>query len=391
MEGNHKLDIQVHMNQMGFGEEDPVIEEDSIHRHNYNQSFTNTNRDEQSQDEEYQDEQYQDGQYQDEQYQDDQYQNEQYQNEQYQDDQYQEEQYQDEQYTEENKQPTEEDPDPELLDKDAVIIFFNQIGISEKSKEILIKNGFDNFESLSYISKDVLNQLAISDVDDVNSILNSLSSIAEWYRNSASMKDALNNYEKRIPGTIISQKLLMRWATNISDKKRINHGKLVPDNFLPSVTHLSLDNKHITVIDNLKAWVNLKILYLSENKITKIQGLEKWTKLTSLSLERNLISKIEGLETLVYLNKLYLENNWISKLEGLHNNVRLDELNLNNQNLALGQEFTFDDLSLCAISKCLQKLELKSWNIHDPKPLYYLENLYSLNLQGNKIADLGND
>ena len=204
------------------------------------------------------------------------------------------------------------------------------------------------------------------------------------------MREALNKYEKRIPGTAISQKLLMRWATNVGDKKRINHGKLIPDNFLPSISHLSLDNKNITIIDNLTAWINLRILYLYENKITKIQGLEKWTKITCLSLERNLISKIEGLDTLVYLNKLYLENNWISKLEGLQNNVRLEELNLNNQNLSPGQEFTFDDLSLCAVSRSLQKLELKSWNIHDPKPLYYLENLYSLNLQSNRISELGN-
>uniref|UniRef100_A0A7S3JAU0 Uncharacterized protein n=1 Tax=Euplotes harpa TaxID=151035 RepID=A0A7S3JAU0_9SPIT len=34
------------------------------------------------------------------------------------------------------------------------------------------------------------------------------------------------------------------------------------------------------------------------------------------------------------------------------------------------------------------RLELKSCNIRDPKPLYYLENLYSLVLQNNQIQEL---
>lgn len=123
------------------------------------------------------------------------------------------------------------------------------------------------------------------------------------------MKEALSRYEKRIPGTAISQKLLMTSATNLKEKKRDNRGKLVADHFLPTITHLSLENKNITKMENLDLCVNLRILYLYDNRLTKIEGLEKCTKLSSLSLERNLISKMEGLETLKELTKLYLEHN----------------------------------------------------------------------------------
>ena len=277
--------------------------------------------------------------------------------------------------------------DPELLDKDAVLIFFNQIGVSEKTKTVLLKNGFDNFESLSYISRDVLAQLNIKNEEDTEALLSSLASIAECYRNSASMKEALNNYEKRVPGTIISPNLLMKWATNVKEKRRDKGGRLYKDNFLCTVTHLSLENRNITIIENLDLCINLKVLYLYDNKLTKIQGLDKWTKLTHLSLERNLISKMEGLDNLRELTKLYLEHNCISILEGLHTCGKLEELILSNQKLSPGQQFYFDDLSLWAISHCLQKIELKGCQLSDPRQLFYLERLNTLNLQNNEIKD----
>lgn len=125
-----------------------------------------------------------------------------------------------------------------------------------------------------------------------------------------------------------------------------------------------------------------------DNKLTKIQGLERCTKITNLSLERNLISKIEGLETLKSLQKLYLEHNCISRLEGLQSNQALEDLNLSDQKLSPGQEMSFDDLSLCAVSGSLLKLELKNCQIRDPRELFYLERLHTLNLNGNLIESI---
>lgn len=99
---------------------------------------------------------------------------------------------------------------------------------------------------MSYVSKEVLDQLKIKDQNDVESLLNSLGSIAECYRNSASMREALNSYEKCIPGTVITQKLLMKCATNIKQKK-----KDIKDLSLPLITHLSLETRNITKIESM--------------------------------------------------------------------------------------------------------------------------------------------
>ena len=99
---------------------------------------------------------------------------------------------------------------------------------------------------------------------------------------------------------------------------------------------------------------------------------------------------MEGLTDLVSLKKLYLEKNLIAKLDGLDNCRKLEELYLGNQILTEGQEFTFDEYSLAAVSASLRFLDIPNCNIINPKPLYYLESLDTLNLQGNNIFDLEN-
>ncbi len=49
--------------------------------------------------------------------------------------------------------------------------------------------------------------------------------------------------------------------------------------------------------------------------------------------------------------------------------------------------FTFDDYSLAAISASLVLLDMPSVNLVECRSLYFLEHLYQLNLQNNKIAD----
>lgn len=94
---------------------------------------------------------------------------------------------------------------------------------------------------------------------------------------------------------------------------------------------------------------------------------------------------MEGLLEMVNLKKLYLEKNMISKLDGLDNCRKLEELYLGNQELPKGVEFTFDEYSLAAISNTLRFLDLPSANVVNPKPLYYLEGLDTLNLKDNLI------
>ena len=67
------------------------------------------------------------------------------------------------------------------MNKADVETFFNRIGLDKKSIKALFENGFDNFESLSYLSQEILGELGITDEKVVLTILESLSSIAEAY------------------------------------------------------------------------------------------------------------------------------------------------------------------------------------------------------------------
>ena len=99
---------------------------------------------------------------------------------------------------------------------------------------------------------------------------------------------------------------------------------------------------------------------------------------------------MEGFLDLVNLKKLYLEKNMISKLDGLDNCRRLEEIYLGNQDIPKNVEFIFDEYSLAAISSSLKMLDIPNCNIINPKPLYYLECLDTLNLRDNRILDFEN-
>lgn len=111
------------------------------------------------------------------------------------------------------------------------------------------------------------------------------------------------------------------------------------------------------------------------------------TKIIQLSLYSNRIDKMEGLTSLVNLKKLYIEKNCISKLDGLDNCRMLEELYIGNQDLSPEIEFTFDEYSLAAISSTLKVLDIPNTNVQNPKALYYLEGLETLNLKENQIED----
>ena len=187
-------------------------------------------------------------------------------------------------------------------------------------------NGFDNFESLSYLNGDTLAKIGITEQGVQRTILESLRSIAETYQNADSIKHALNTFEKKIPGTKITPQFLIKHSTNSKSKDHT----LSPAAFLGKITHLSLNDKKIAKIESLDLCPRLKVLLLYDNKISRIEGLDSLKQLTHLALYNNLICKIEGLDSLENLTKLYLEKNCITRLEGLTGCVRLEELVLAN-------------------------------------------------------------
>eukprot|EP00347_Sterkiella_histriomuscorum_P014806 403359455 len=137
---------------------------------------------------------------------------------------------------------------------------------------------------------------------------------------------------------------LIKCATNSKRKDKKDEKK-----FLAQITHLSLDKRQIQLIENLEFCPCLTVLYLNDNYISKLEGFDKLTKLIQLSLQDNKIFRIEGLESLVNLKKLYLEKNCIMGL---------------------------------------RILDLQQCNVADAGPLYFLENITSLNLRDNNIFDI---
>lgn len=71
------------------------------------------------------------------------------------------------------------------------------------------------------------------------------------------------------------------------------------------------------MIENIEMLTNLKKLDLSFNYIEKIENLDKLVHLESLSLYNNLISKIENLEELENLKILSIGNNNIGEVKGI--------------------------------------------------------------------------
>ena len=99
-----------------------------------------------------------------------------------------------------------------------MLIFFKQIGVSEIVVQALFMNGFDNFESLSYLNSDTLTQIGVTEQTVQRTILDSLRSIAETYQTADSMQEALLTFERRIPGTKMTPQFLVKNTTNSKSK-----------------------------------------------------------------------------------------------------------------------------------------------------------------------------
>lgn len=108
------------------------------------------------------------------------------------------------------------------------------------------------------------------------------------------MKEALENFEKKIPGREMTPQLIMKCATNLKQKK-YKKGQTM-EQFLGNLRHLSMQNRGISVISNLQTCPNLNVLQIYDNRITKLEGLEHCPQLSQLSVYNNLLTKIEGLD-----------------------------------------------------------------------------------------------
>ena len=89
---------------------------------------------------------------------------------------------------------------------------------------------------------------------------------------------------------------------------------------------LYLHYKGFHKIENLEAFVGLRVLYIEGNCISDIEGLTQCTDLRCLFLQENCIREVTGLETLVNLDTLNLSDNCLTRLTGLSTLKKLSSL-----------------------------------------------------------------
>eukprot|EP01039_Chlorochromonas_danica_P004338 gene4336-4759_t len=142
--------------------------------------------------------------------------------------------------------------------------------------------------------------------------------------------------------------------------------KLCKDNGLyttPSINDkLYLHFRGFSKITNLDEYTGLKALWLEGNGLTEISGLEHQTLLRTLYLHENLIERIEGLDSQVDLDTLNLSKNFIKVINNLSHMKKLTSLNLANNLIS---------------------------HVEDIRHLVHLPSLQTIDLQQNKIEDVG--
>ena len=159
------------------------------------------------------------------------------------------------------------------------------------------------------------------------------------------------------------------------------------DKFLGHVTHLHLQMKKLRMIENLDICVALKVLYLYDNKIKTIENLDFAKNLGYLYLENNLISELPTI-TNVKLKKLYLDENQISIISGLEELANLEVLSVSRQRIPRNDFLKFDIVSLAAISRSLEVLDISGNNLSSLQPFTQLYNLRKLFCADNNIENL---
>ncbi|KAI9103326.1 hypothetical protein DFS34DRAFT_608297 [Phlyctochytrium arcticum] len=171
-----------------------------------------------------------------------------------------------------------------------------------------------------------------------------------------------------------------------STQKRNKHESL--ETFLKRITHVSLFDKSICIMENLELCKNLTVLYLYDNKITEIGGLADCTNLTRLYLQNNAIEVLSGLHSgLEKLEVLHVHNNKIRRLENLENLKCLQSLKIDHQRLEQGDQFEIDSDCLLSISSSLRYLTIAGNGIEDISGLYSLSELVELDVSSNQVSD----
>lgn len=96
-----------------------------------------------------------------------------------------------------------------------------------------------------------------------------------------------------------------------------------------------LNNKGITMLQNLEEFTGLKALFLEGNGLESLEGLETLTQLKCLYAQKNFLHQLDGLEHLSdTLDTLNVSNNRLEALEGVSELAKLATLQASHNQLA---------------------------------------------------------
>ncbi|CAM9353771.1 unnamed protein product, partial [Ectocarpus sp. 4 AP-2014] len=165
------------------------------------------------------------------------------------------------------------------------------------------------------------------------------------------------------------------------------------DDYLSRVTHLRLQNKGISSLDNpdvFDACHSLKVLYLYDNCVESLKGLEKLQQIEQLFADNNLLTTIQGTLSCRRLRKMHLSGNSISNLCGLETANCLEELHVARQRLQRGQCFTIEQASIDGIKDSLVLLDASGNGMGgtEIEGILHLYRLETLNLAENDIQEM---
>ncbi|XP_068241386.1 protein phosphatase 1 regulatory subunit 42-like [Palaemon carinicauda] len=219
-----------------------------------------------------------------------------------------------------------------------------------------------------------------------------------WLGNRRRRKKRDSSYSRihpRSPRSIIST--VQREANGEREVFKLKMGYEDDDNgddpaskernaFLSRVTHLHLQGKGITYIENLSSCPEVRVVFLQHNHLTRLANLRPLKMLQELYLQDNHITRIEGLKELHNLRRLLIPGNRIGVVEGLPQG--LEELHIQNQRLPPGDALVLDPHALTTVQTTLRILDVSGNRLMEMGAVGLLARLRVFRAEDNDLDSL---
>ncbi|XP_050706164.1 protein phosphatase 1 regulatory subunit 42-like [Eriocheir sinensis] len=158
------------------------------------------------------------------------------------------------------------------------------------------------------------------------------------------------------------------------------------ESFLGRVTHLHLQNKGITHLEDVGACGGALVAYLQHNHLTRLANLRPLRHLQELYLQDNEITRLEGLREMCSLRRLLVSGNRVGVVEGLPRG--LTELHVQDQRLPPGDALILDPHALAAVQDTLRVLDVSGNRLTEIGAVGLLGRLQVLQAAHNDLCSL---